>query len=188
MLRYRTLNSNSVIATLEKLEQGIADRFPSAGLLEFCRELLEAARHGKARIAAIEAPNYLLRAISIASMVCGMLLLANIGTIIEVKRDSECLYGVLQDFDSAFNIVVLTGAGSLFLSSFESRWKRQQVLGHLHELRSIINVTNMHQVTKASPPGHQHFRRHRRLSPRPPPDPTSERAAAPPPSAPPQTG
>lgn len=148
MPQYRTLNSDLIIQTLEKLEQRIADRFPGAGLLQVCRELLEAAHQSKARIAAIEAPNYLLRTISIAAMTCGLLLLAYIGTIIEVKRDSENLYGVLQGFDSAFNIVVLMGAGALFLSSLESRWKRQQALDHLHELRSIIHVIDMHQLTK----------------------------------------
>ncbi|MGD9670991.1 MAG: hypothetical protein AB7U75_18420 [Hyphomicrobiaceae bacterium] len=152
---YRTLDPNSIIATLEKLEQRIEDRFPGAGLLRVCRELLQAARESKARIAAIAAPNYILRAISLAAMTCGVVMLVYIGTIIEVKRDAENLYGVLQGFDSAFNILVLMGAGALFLSGLEARWKRQQVLDHLHELRSIIHVIDMHQLTKDPGRGQQ---------------------------------
>ena len=148
MPRYRTLHSDKIIETLERLEDRIADRFPGAGLLQVCRELLEAARESKARIAAIEKPNYVLRAISIAAMTAGLVLLFYVFNIIEVKRDAENLYGVLQGFDSAFNIVVLMGAGALFISGLESRWKRQQVLDHLHELRSIIHVIDMHQLTK----------------------------------------
>lgn len=148
MPRYRTLDPDSIIATLEKLDRRIEDRFPGAGLLRVCRELLQSARESKSRIAAIAAPNYLLRALSIAAMAGGLAMLMYVGTIVEVKGDTESVYGVLQGFDSAFNILVLMGAGALFLSGLEERWKRQQVLDHLHELRSIIHVIDMHQLTK----------------------------------------
>jgi len=147
-MEYRRLDPDRIIATIETLEKRICERFPGAGLTRVCRELLDTARESRARIEALAAPNYLLRLISGLAMLCGLLLLSYIGTIIEVKRDSENLYGVLQGFDSAFNIVVLMGAGALFLSSLESRWKRQQVMAHLHELRSIIHVIDMHQLTK----------------------------------------
>ncbi|MCB1521970.1 MAG: hypothetical protein KDJ37_15550 [Hyphomicrobiaceae bacterium] len=145
---YKRLDPHRIIATLEVLERRIAERFPGAGLTRVCGELLEAARESRSRIEQLEAPNYLLRTISFAATGVGILLLAYIGTIIEVKRDAENLYGVLQGFDSAFNIVVLMGAGAIFLSTLEARWKRQQAMAHLHELRSIIHVIDMHQLTK----------------------------------------
>lgn len=40
------------------------------------------------------------------------------------------------------------GAGALLLYGLESRWKRQQVLDHLHKVRSVIHVIDMHQLTK----------------------------------------
>ncbi len=145
---YRTLNTDKIIATLEQLERRICDRFPGSGLSKVCIELTGIARETKARVAAVAAPNVALRAISSLSLLVGLVLLAYIATIIEVKRDAENLYGVLQGFDSAFNIIVLMGAGVLFLSGLESRWKRQQALSHLHELRSIVHVVDMHQLTK----------------------------------------
>lgn len=145
---YRTLDPDKIIATLVKLERRIGDRFPGSGLHKVCAELNEVARETKDRVAAVAAPNHTLRIISTLSLVAGLSLLTYVVTIIEVKRDSENLYGVLQGFDSAFNIIVLMGAGALFLSSLESRWKRQQALSHLHELRSIIHVVDMHQLTK----------------------------------------
>lgn len=148
MPRYRTLDPDSIIETLEKLERRIEDRFPGAGLLRVCRELLQAARESKSRIAAVAAPNYILRTLLIAAMAGGLVMLMYVGTIVEVKGDTESVYGVLQGFDSAFNILVLMGAGALFLSGLEERWKRQQVLDHLHELRSLIHVIDMHQLTK----------------------------------------
>ena len=145
---YKTLDPDLIIATLTQLQQRIQERFPGAGLGGVCRELVEAARESKSRMARISRPNYALRVISLLAMAVGLIMLAYIGTIIEVKRDAENLYGVLQGFDSAFNIVVLMGAGALFLSGLEARWKRGQALEHLHELRSIIHVVDMHQLTK----------------------------------------
>lgn len=145
---YRTLDTDKIITTLERLERRINDRFPGSGLSRVCAELTAVARESKARVAAVMAPNYALRAVSAAALLFGVALLTYVGTIIEIKRDAENLYGVLQGFDSAFNIIVLMGAGALFLSSLESRWKRQRTLSHLHELRSIIHVVDMHQLTK----------------------------------------
>jgi hypothetical protein len=145
---YKTLDPDRIIATIATLEKRIHDRFPGSGLSRVCGELLQVATDTRARVVSIARPNHLLRAISIASVVLGLVLLGYVGTIIEVKRDAENLYGVLQGFDSAFNIIVLMGAGLLFLSGLESRWKRQRALDHLHELRSIVHVIDMHQLTK----------------------------------------
>lgn len=145
---YKTLNPDLIIATLAQLQQRIDERFPGAGLGGVCRELVETARESKPRMALLSRPNFALRAISMLAMAVGLIMLGWIGTIIEIKRDAENLYGVLQGFDSAFNIVVLMGAGALFLSGLEARWKRGQALEHLHELRSIIHVIDMHQLTK----------------------------------------
>ncbi|MGD9785077.1 MAG: hypothetical protein AB7E80_08250 [Hyphomicrobiaceae bacterium] len=145
---YTTLDVNRIIGTIQTLEKRIGDRFPGSGLSGVCGELKTAAIESRTRIGELQQPNYLLRGTSIAAMVCGLVLLGYVVTIIEVKRDAENLYGVLQGFDSAFNIVVLMGAGALFLSSLENRWKRQQAMQHLHELRSIIHVIDMHQLTK----------------------------------------
>ncbi|MBL8566039.1 MAG: hypothetical protein JNM89_10005 [Hyphomicrobiaceae bacterium] len=145
---YRTLNPDKIIVTLEQLERRIDDRFPGSGLSRVCAELTGVARETKTRVAEVAAPNIPLRAVSILSLITGLMLLGYVATIIEVKRDAENLYGVLQGLDSAFNIIILMGAGALFLSGLEARWKRQQALTHLHELRSIVHVVDMHQLTK----------------------------------------
>jgi hypothetical protein len=43
---------------------------------------------------------------------------------------------------------VLISAGTYFLVSLEKRQKRRRALKALHELRSIIHVIDMHQLTK----------------------------------------
>ncbi len=46
------------------------------------------------------------------------------------------------------NIIVLMGAAVFFLVSVEERVKRRRALRALHELRSIVHVIDMHQLTK----------------------------------------
>jgi hypothetical protein len=46
------------------------------------------------------------------------------------------------------NLVVLMGAAVLFLITIEQRLKRRRALRHLHELRAIVHVIDMHQLTK----------------------------------------
>ena len=49
-----------------------------------------------------------------------------------------------KDFDA----VLLTGGGMLYLTTLESRWSRHKIMEHLHELRSIVHVIDMHQLPK----------------------------------------
>ena len=46
------------------------------------------------------------------------------------------------------NIIVLMGAALFFLVTIEDRLKRRRALTALHELRSIVHVIDMHQLTK----------------------------------------
>ncbi len=145
---YRTLNPDKIIATLEKLERRIAERFPDSGLSKVCGELVGIAGESKAKAAAAARPNLLLRFGIGLMLVLGLALLGYVASIIEVKRGAENLYGVLQGIEAAVNTLVLTGAGVFFLATLESRWKRQQAFMELHQLQSIVHVIDMHQLTK----------------------------------------
>jgi hypothetical protein len=145
---YRTLNPDKIIATLEKLQDRISERFPNSGLSNVCRELVGVANESKAKAAAAGRPYYLLRIGTGLVLLLGLALLGYVATIIEVKRGAENLFGVLQGIEAAVNILVLTGAGVFFLATLESRWKRQQAFRELHQLQSIIHVVDMHQLTK----------------------------------------
>jgi hypothetical protein len=146
---YRTLNPDKIIATLEKLERRICDRFAGSGLSKVCAELVGIAKASKAKTAAAAKPNLALRAGIGLVLVLGTALFGYVATLIEVKRGAdENVYGVLQGIEAAVNTLVLTGAGVFFLATLESRWKRQRALTELHQLQSIIHVVDMHQLTK----------------------------------------
>jgi hypothetical protein len=63
-------------------------------------------------------------------------------------RSADNVYSVLQGLEAAANLAVLLGAAIFFLFRIEERLKRRAALQALHELRSIVHVIDMHQLTK----------------------------------------
>ena len=149
MYRYRTLDTSKIVETIEKLERRIGERFPSAGLGKVCAELAETARESRDRLDRIARPNLWLRLASAAVLGLGCALLAYVGSIIlKLKSDNTDLFGVMQGIEASVNLVIVMGAAVFSLVTLESRWKRRRALDDLHELRSIVHVIDMHQLTK----------------------------------------
>ena len=145
---YRTLDPDKIVETLEKLNARIEERFPEAGLAKVCAGLTEVARESKQRAARIAAPNEIIRFGSAAVIVIGLAVIGYLMTIIDYKHSNENLFGVLQGIEALMNVLIASGAAIFFLSTLEARWKRQRALDHLHELRTIVHVIDMHQLTK----------------------------------------
>lgn len=145
---YRTLDSTHIVKTLDTLQARIARRFPGSGLSKVCSELIDVAKGSGERIVTLSRPNLVLRTGIVSVLVLGGIMLGYLATLVHVKSGEENVFDIMQGIDSAFNVIVLMGAGALFLVSLEDRWKRQQVMEHLHELRSIVHVIDMHQLPK----------------------------------------
>jgi len=147
---YRSLDPHKVIATISALQKRITERFPGAGLGEVCAELNAIAQHNSARAEAIGRRNIPLRALVFALLVGGMWLLVRIAMLITVSTSATAdnVYSVLQGVEAAMNIIALMGATLFFLITIEDRLKRRRALTALHELRSIVHVIDMHQLTK----------------------------------------
>lgn len=145
---YRTLDPDRIVETLEQLHARIEERFPDAGLARVCAGLVEVAQLTKARAARIVEPNLWLRIGSISVIVIGLAVTVYVASIIEYKRGTDNLFGVVQGIEALINVVVASGVAIFFLSTIESRWKRHHALEHLHELRTIVHVIDMHQLTK----------------------------------------
>ncbi|MBA4173963.1 MAG: hypothetical protein C0511_15230 [Hyphomicrobium sp.] len=145
---YRTLDPDRIIATLEQLERRIKERFPDAGIGRVCAELTDVARESRARIAAIARPNRLLRLVNLVLMLAGVAMLVYFAGQIDFRTESNTVFGIAQGFEALINVLVLVGAGGLFLFTTEERTKRRRALEDLHELRAIVHVIDMHQLTK----------------------------------------
>lgn len=146
---YRTLNAARIVETIQQLQRRVSERFPGAGLSEVCAELRAIADEAQQRATAVAKPDWLLRSLVAGLLIAGLVLLAALGWLMLLNtRASDDLFGTLQAVDSAFNILILMGASLFFLVSLEDRRKRRLALTALHELRSIVHVIDMHQLTK----------------------------------------
>ena len=92
---YRALDSDRILSTLTVLEQRISDRFPDSSLRSVCTELVAITRKTQDRVTALARPNVTMRAVSIGIVLIGFALIAYLASIIDYKRETENLFGVL---------------------------------------------------------------------------------------------
>jgi hypothetical protein len=146
---YRALDPDKVVETIGLLRHRIVERFPGAGLGEVCAELLLLAGENSARAEKIASRNIPLRLSIVVLLAAGVAGLAWIVSLFDVfSKSADNVYSVLQGVEAAANLIVLMGAGVFFLTRIEERLKRYAALRALHELRSIVHVIDMHQLTK----------------------------------------
>jgi hypothetical protein len=145
----RALDAQKVIETIGTLQRRISERFPGAGLATVCGELLAVARESSARARRIGRRHILLRLMVFALSVTGIGLFIWILRQVDFSRTAtESAYTVFQGMEALANLVVLMGAALVFLITIEQRLKRRRALRALHELRAIVHVIDMHQLTK----------------------------------------
>ena len=146
---YRSLDPARVIETIGALRQRISERFPGAGLANVCSTLHVIAKENSTRAERISKSNLPLRLLIVVIMLAGA---AGLGWIVYqfylFPRSADNVYSVLQGVEAAANLTVLLGAAVFFLVRIEERLKRNNALSALHELRSIVHVIDMHQLTK----------------------------------------
>lgn len=145
---YHTLDPKQIIATLETLTRRIGERFPHSGLATVGGQLTDIARRTSSRVEALARPNYWMRMLVAAVLTLALGLVVWLVTkAIDLETSTE-LTNVMQGADSATSMLIVLGGGALFLSTFEGRWRRDKAMQGLHELRSIVHVIDMHQLTK----------------------------------------
>jgi hypothetical protein len=145
---YRALEPGKIVDTIDLLEARISARFPGASLTRVCAELGQIARENRPRADRLQRPNWQLRLSIAAAIAAGLSLLAWVAVKVIRTETQADFYGQLQGIEALFNIVVLTGGAILFMTTMEGRAKRAMALADLHELRSIVHVIDMHQLTK----------------------------------------
>lgn len=145
---YRSLNPDLIVSTAALLERRIAERFPESGLSRVAGELLTVARETTARIDALRRPRWGLRVgiglLIIVMAAVAVLALSRLNLPVSFRALSE----LVQVVDAAINDVVFMGIAIAFLVTIEARIRRHRALKALHELRSLVHIVDMHQLTK----------------------------------------
>src|ERR1043166_368030 len=147
LAKYRRLDSQKIVETVQALQRRIEGRFPGSGLGRIVAELLHVAEETVARTQWIQKPHLLLRcAAAVLSVVIIALLAGMLTHIRQFQFDDYTNF--IQALESSISSVVFIGAAILFLVSWETRIKRNRALKAIHELRALAHIVDMHQLTK----------------------------------------
>jgi hypothetical protein len=143
------LRPGPVVDTIERLLARILERFGNCGLSRVCAQLYEIAKEDTQRAARIGRSYIWLRVLVFILVAAGIAVLGWMLTLIDfTKTAADNVYSIAQGIEAAANLTLLTGAVILSLLKLEERLKRRRALAALHELRSIVHVIDMHQLTK----------------------------------------
>ena len=157
MAMFLALDANKIIATIELLKQRIEQRFPGAELGAVAGDLLAVARDAEAEAASLTQPNRVIQ-IAVGFLAAAFLSLIVIALInIPAPTNTEAT-NILQTLDAVANLVVLAGALLIILVTLQRRLGRHKALKALNQLRSLVHVIDMHQLTKdpSLVLGHEH--------------------------------
>ena len=151
---YTQLDAPKIVATLERLERRIVERFPESSLRKVAAEISGSARQLVHTAESLGKPHWPLRlaaALLIVTLVVASL--AALGALLaRVAREQAGTFGnitdIAQGIESTVNDAIFLGFAIYFILSWERRAKRRVALRSLHQLRSLAHVVDMHQLTK----------------------------------------
>jgi len=144
----RTLDPDKITATLKTLERRIGERFPGSGLSGVAGVLTRTAEATSAAVVEIARPHVLLRiAVALLLALFAVTLIWLGAQALDLKASRE-LTSVMQGLDAGVSLLIVFGGAAYYLSTVEARWRNDQALKGLHELRSIVHVIDMHQLAK----------------------------------------
>jgi len=146
--RYRQLDAGRITATLSRLRDRITERFPESSLSRVAGELLDIAHESVACVDYLRQPNWPLR-IGIGAVITAMAtIIVIVAVTVHVPATTTVLSDFVQAVEAGVNDIIFLGIAVYFLVRLESRMKRRRALGALHELRSVVHIVDMHQLTK----------------------------------------
>jgi hypothetical protein len=145
--KFRKLDAEKIIETVEALHTRIGERFPGSGLGKVIGELLDVSKETVARTEWIQRPHVLLRFVAV--LLSLFIIAVMVGIVLNIhKFQFDDFVNTMQGLDSAIGSMVFIGAAILFFVGWEARIKRRRALKALHELRALAHIIDMHQLTK----------------------------------------
>lgn len=145
---YRQLSEEQISQTLRRLRDRITERFPDSGLSRLSNELILVSQEARESVEYVRRPHWGIRAgvgVVIAAMVA---IIAIAVTSLKVSGSVDRLSDLMQMLEASVNDIVFLSVAIYFLASIEGRMKRRRALRSLHQLRSVVHIVDMHQLTK----------------------------------------
>jgi hypothetical protein len=145
---FRSLDPTPILTTAERLQRRIAERFPDRGLAQVAAEVSALAGDARDEVQRLTPPIWSLRLLVGLVVLGGAAVFLWVGSIVPLNQVGRAAIGSVEGVEAAINTLILAGLGLVALIRLEARVKRQRVARRLHELRSVIHVIDMHQLTK----------------------------------------
>ena len=146
----RVLDPAQVVATFDKLQARVNERFPDAGLATVCADLALVARETAGRARRLTRPYYGLRLLAALTVIAAVLLQIYAVHLVDwsvLGRKGDAP-GAAEGLQATVNLAILAFGALWFLITAEQRLKRRRILNALFELRAFAHVIDMHQLTK----------------------------------------
>jgi hypothetical protein len=146
---YNELRLELILTTLATLHGRISERFPGSGLSQVAQELYRIGKETGPILERIRRPNALLRVgIIITVALIGLVAVALFFYMPSLSLDVAGVGSLLQAVESAAQDLIFLALAIYFLVTIETRINRRISLQALRELRSIVHIVDMHQLTK----------------------------------------
>jgi hypothetical protein len=146
--RFRQLDESQIGVTLRRLRDRVRERFPESSLSGVTAELVSLADESFACGAYLRRPNWPIR-LAVGTVIAAMVTVIVLGAMsIHVPGRVDRLSELVQMLEAATNDIVFLGIAVYFLVTLEGRIKRRRALTSLHQLRSVVHIVDMHQLTK----------------------------------------
>ena len=146
--RYRELDREHIMRTIERLRNRINERFPDSGLGRVASELIQIANETNSLSEYFAKPNWAIRSATVLGVIAMLATLVFVATSVRLDVNVSGIAEFFQGADAAMSMIVFLGASIFFLTSLETRLKRSKALPALHQLRSVAHIVDMHQLTK----------------------------------------
>ncbi|MCA9605395.1 MAG: hypothetical protein KC619_07360 [Myxococcales bacterium] len=146
------IEPKKLVATAERLERRIQERFEGSGLGRVCGELVKRASQAEQACQQIREPHWRLRALS-GTIVAVIVLIALGAAWVAIENASTAA----SPFDwrdiptvgeSVANEVLLLAAAIWFFVTLERKRKRERVIGAMNQLRTLAHLIDIHQLAK----------------------------------------
>ena len=148
MSNYTQLNTSLIIEQMRVLSKRIEERFPNSGLYAISKEAYALTQKVKDKQIEFSKPNYVIKGLSY--FLIALIIIGVFYTIhkIELPGGELKLFELFQVFESGINDIVFIVISIFFLSNIEERFTRKKALQSLDELRALIHIIDMHQLSK----------------------------------------
>jgi len=145
---YRRLSPEKLVESVDKMAKQIEGDFAESGLSKVAKQIAVETRE------TIVLGKELIRPLWLLRIGCGILIILALvwplilAPFLKFKETFTSLADFMEATDAGLHMIIVIGAGIVFLVTLEARIKRNKALHSLAELRSLAHIIDMHQITK----------------------------------------